>query len=79
MLKAARALLLLLSVPVLCRGFPNMGSQVRGPKIVSSNSTWHHPSRLEEDEIRAELRYIIDNPVPIFYDDGEPQSISVCA
>ena len=65
---AVPCLLLLAKLPT-SRSFPGMHRQ----SVNSSNASgaaWHQPSKEEEVLIRAELRYIIENPDPWWYDDG---------
>ena len=82
------ALLLLLWLPALGVGFPELSSshhrsrpgELGSPRRRQLNaSAWRPPSAPEEAEIRAQLREILENPGPEnppggdpWYDDGAP-------
>ena len=85
------ALLLLLWLPELGVGFPELSSSHPGelgsPRGRHLNaSAWRPPSAPEEAEIRAQLREILENPGPEnppggdpWYDDGASNALAVAA
>lgn len=64
-MRAVLAAGLLLALPAVCLGFPELGQ----PAFVQ-NASWVQPTPEEEAEIRHLIRHIMENPDPWWFDDG---------